>query len=225
MGASKSVMEMCMMRASEQVPVSSARFANVAFSDGSLLHGFTQRIRKRQPFSSPRDVKRYFMTDIEAGQLCLISCLLGNNREIMFPKHGKVLQLTDFPTIATNYLNSLGFEPYICTSEDEARSILEEVSAKGMWPCYFFDSDTTGEKPCEEFHTDDEPVDLDRFEEIGIIKKSPFNDNYSLSRFIDIIENLRYSGSWAREDILEPLKELLPEFRHMETSRFLDSRM
>ncbi|MEO3961148.1 UDP-N-acetylglucosamine 4,6-dehydratase, partial [Chromobacterium piscinae] len=154
MGASKRIMEMFLMRESLTQPISMARFANVAFSDGSLLHGFNQRFTKRQPISAPNDVRRYFVTPQESGELCLLSGLLGGNRDIFFPKLSKELHLITFSEIATRYLQALGFEPYECDSEEEARARTDELITKKRWPCYFFKSDTTGEKDFEEFFTD-----------------------------------------------------------------------
>ena len=143
MGASKRIMEMFLMRRSLEIPISTARFANVAFSDGSLLHGFNQRIQKKQPISAPSDVKRYFVTPKESGELCLMSCLLGENRDIFFPKLSAKLNLITFADIAVKYLENIGYEPYLCKSEDEARDLVKTLPDEGKWPCYFFQSDTT----------------------------------------------------------------------------------
>jgi len=225
MGATKSVMEMCMMRASQWIPVSTARFANVAFSDGSLLHGFGQRIAKSQPISAPQDVKRYFVTAKEAGELCMMSALLGENRELFFPKLSEQFQMIDFATIATRYLENLGYEPYICEAEDEARRLVEELLPKKLWPCYFFNSDTTGEKSYEEFYTKTETVDIERFAAIGVVKTFEFVDDGRLERFLNGIRSLRQSGQWTKEDLMEPLRELLCNFHHKETHKYLDSKM
>jgi len=155
MGASKRIMEMFLMRESHDLPISTARFANVAFSDGSLLHGFRQRLAKQQPFSAPRDVRRFFVTPQESGELCLMSCLLGDNRDIFFPKLSEELHLTTFSSIAEKFLAQQGYEAVPCASEEEARHRVGELIPQKKWPCYFFDSNTTGEKSFEEFHTDD----------------------------------------------------------------------
>ena len=168
MGASKRIMEMFLMRESLTQDISMARFANVAFSDGSLLHGFNQRFTKKQPFSAPNDVRRYFVTPQESGELCLLSGLLGNNRDIFFPKLSEKLHLITFSEIAVRYLRERGYEPYECDSEDEARDRAEELIANKQWPCYFFKSDTTGEKDFEEFFTDAEDLDMERFETVGV---------------------------------------------------------
>jgi len=151
MGASKRIMEMFLMRRSEQIAISTARFANVAFSDGSLLHGFNQRIQKRQPIVAPNDIKRYFVTPQESGELCLMSCIFGENRDIFFPKLSEALHLITFADIAVKYLNQLGYVPHLCENEDEARELVKTLPAEGKWPCLFTSSDTTGEKDFEEF--------------------------------------------------------------------------
>jgi FlaA1/EpsC-like NDP-sugar epimerase len=225
MGASKRIMEMFLMRESLTQDISMARFANVAFSDGSLLHGFNQRFTKKQPFSAPNDVRRYFVTPQESGELCLLSGLLGENRNIFFPKLSEKLHLITFSEIAVRYLRERGYEPYECESEDEARDRAEELIAKKQWPCYFFKSDTTGEKDFEEFFTDNEDLDMDRFETVGIIKNQPEFDEAKLDAFMNGIESLRSKGTWAKDDIVKLYFGLLPEFAHKETGKYLDQRM
>ena len=225
MGASKRIMEMFLMRESLVQNISMARFANVAFSDGSLLHGFNQRFAKRQPFSAPNDVRRYFVTPQESGELCLLSGLLGNNRDIFFPKLSEKLNLITFSEIAVRYLRERGYEPYECESENEARDKAEELIVNKQWPCYFFKSDTTGEKDFEEFFTDNEDLDMERFETVGIIKNQPDFDEAKLDDFMDGIEALRENGTWAKDDIVKLYFSLLPEFAHKETGKYLDHRM
>lgn len=225
MGASKRIMEMFLMRESESIPISTARFANVAFSDGSLLHGFNQRFIKRQPISAPNDVRRYFVTPQESGELCLSSCLLGDNRDIYFPKLSEALHLTRFSDIAVRYLESHGYTPHECTSEDEARSSAAELISKRQWPVYFFTSDTTGEKDFEEFYTDDEVVDWARFESIGVIKNSVDYDKSKLEYFVTEIERIRSLALWGKPEIVDLFKWMIPEFQHQETGKYLDARM
>ena len=167
MGASKRIMEMFLMRESETIDISTARFANVAFSDGSLLHGFNQRFAKRQPISAPNDVRRYFVTPQESGELCLMSCLLGENRDIFFPKLSEDLDLITFSDIAERFVINLGFEPFHCSSEQEARDRSEELINSKLWLCYFFQSDTSGEKDFEEFFTAVERLDMSRFDSLA----------------------------------------------------------
>ena len=225
MGASKRIMEMFLMRESLTQNISMARFANVAFSDGSLLHGFNQRFAKKQPFSAPNDVRRYFVTPQESGELCLLSGLLGENRDIFFPKLSEKLHLITFSGIAVRYLRERGYEPYECESEDEARDRAEELIANKQWPCYFFKSDTTGEKDFEEFFTDNEDLDMDRFETVGVIRNQPDFDEAKLDDFMVGIEALREKGTWTKDDIVKLYFGLLPEFAHKETGRYLDQRM
>ena len=225
MGASKRIMELFLMRESSNQNISMARFANVAFSDGSLLHGFNQRFSKRQPFSAPNDVRRYFVTPQESGELCLLAGLLGENRDIFFPKLSEKLHLTTFSEIAVRYLRERGYEPYECESEDEARDRAEELIANMQWPCYFFNSDTTGEKDFEEFFTDNEDLNMERFETVGVIKNQPDFDEAKLDDFMDGIEALRKKGTWTKDDIVKLYFGLLPEFAHKETGKYLDQRM
>ena len=225
MGASKRIMEMFLMRESETLPISTARFANVAFSDGSLLHGFNQRFAKRQPISAPNDVRRYFVTPQESGELCLMSCLLGENRDIFFPKLSEQLHLTTFSDIAVRYIEGLGFTPHLCESEDEARDRAAELIAAKRWPCYFFASDTTGEKDFEEFFTDQETLDMARFSHLGVIKNAPAYDPVLLERFLKEIQRIRSEPSWEKEPIVNLFNHMLPGFAHKETGKYLDARM
>jgi FlaA1/EpsC-like NDP-sugar epimerase len=225
MGASKRIMEMFLMRASEHLPVSTARFANVAFSDGSLLHGFNQRFAKQQPISAPNDVRRYFITPQESGELCLMSCLLGENRDIFFPKLSEQLDLAKFSDIAVRYLAALGYEAYECATEDEARDRAAELIAQRKWPCYFFASDTTGEKDFEEFFTDAEVLDMARFGSIGVIRNEPVYDNQRLQHFLATIERVRRQPTWDKPELVELFNYMIPDFAHKETGKYLDSRM
>lgn len=225
MGASKRIMEMFLMRESQALPIAMARFANVAFSDGSLLHGFNQRFAKRQPISAPNDVRRYFVTPQESGELCLMSCLLANNREIFFPKMSDSLRLTKFSDIAVRFLEQLGYEPHECASEDEARGRAAELIAARRWPCYFFASDTTGEKDFEEFFTERETLDMDRFRSLGVISNDPSFDGGKLDRFMLRIRQMLAAGSWCRGELVDLFNEMIPEFNHRETGKFLDGRM
>lgn len=236
MGASKRIMEMFLMRESLEIPISTARFANVAFSDGSLLHGFNQRFAKRQPISAPNDVRRYFVTPQESGELCLMSCLLGESRDIFFPSGpssrgaaGPVatqgLELQRFSDIATRYLHALGYEPFECATEDEARSRAAELIAQRKWPVYFFASDTTGEKDFEEFYTEAEVLDLDRFEAIGVIKNEPIFEQEKLEYFLKEIARIRAQTTWTKTEIVALFNFMIPGFNHLETGKYLDSRM
>ena len=225
MGASKRIMEMFLMRESLLQNISMARFANVAFSDGSLLDGFARRFEKQQPISAPKDVLRYFLTPQESGELCLLSGLLGENRDIFFPKLSEKLHLTTFSEIARGFLIQRGYEPVECHSEDEARKKTAELISEKRWPCYFFDSNTTGEKDFEEFFTQNENLDMCHFDGVGIIKNKPNFDSIKLDFFMNAIIDLREKKFWQKEDILKLFNELLPEFTHKETGKNLDQRM
>lgn len=225
MGASKRIMEMFLMRESEEMAISMARFANVAFSDGSLLHGFNQRFAKQQPISAPNDVRRYFVTPQESGELCLMSCLLGENRDIFFPKLSEQLHLTTFSDIAERYVKGLGYEPYECQTEHEARDRAAELIASKRWPCYFFKSDTSGEKDFEEFFTDNEILDMDRFINLGVIKNETDFDNNLLDNFIEVITYMKGQRVWEKAPIVELFNQMIPGFDHKETGKYLDGRM
>ena len=225
MGASKRIMEMFLMRESESMEISTARFANVAFSDGSLLHGFNQRFAKRQPISAPNDVRRYFVTPQESGELCLMSCLLGENRDIFFPKLSEQLHLTTFSDIAERYIKNLGYEPYHCSTEGEARDRSDELVASMRWPCYFFKSDTSGEKDFEEFFTDNEILDMNQFKNLGVIKNEANFSSNMLDNFLEVVHDLRTQTVWEKAPIVDLFNEMIPDFDHKETGKYLDGRM
>ncbi|MBL4240689.1 UDP-N-acetylglucosamine 4,6-dehydratase [Vibrio fluvialis] len=225
MGASKRIMEMFLMRKSEQLSISTARFANVAFSDGSLLHGFNQRIQKNQPIVAPNDIKRYFVTPQESGELCLMSCIFGENRDIFFPKLSEALHLITFADIAVKYLKQRGYEPHLCADEDEARELAKTLPTQGKWPCLFTESDTTGEKDFEEFFTDKEVLDMARFENLGIIKNDPLYQPELLSLFETQIGQMKVARQWTKEQIVDLFFTMIPDFGHKETGKYLDSKM
>jgi FlaA1/EpsC-like NDP-sugar epimerase len=225
MGASKRIMEMFLMRRSLQLDISTARFANVAFSDGSLLHGFNQRLEKRQPIVAPNDVRRYFVTPKESGELCLMSCILGGNRDIFFPKLSEELHLISFADIAVKYLAVKGFEPVLCKDEDEARELAKTLPEQGKWPCLFTGSDTTGEKDFEEFFTDRETLDMARFENLGIIKNEADFDETLLGEFEERIQAMKRDLSWGKQDLVDLFFRMIPDFGHKETGKYLDSKM
>lgn len=225
MGASKKIMETIIMQEVGALPTSSARFANVAFSDGSLLHGFKQRMEKRQPLAAPYDVQRYFVTQKESGQLCLLSCLLGEHRDIFFPKLDSELKLISFSEIATRYLNFLGLTPLICSTEEEARAKCQEGFPEDKWPCFFFKSDTTGEKPWEEFVGASDKVISDRFRSINIVNNGKVQLDLDLNDFIKDIEQFSQSTSWDKTKLVNIFRKVLPDFQHFELDKDLDQRM
>jgi UDP-N-acetylglucosamine 4,6-dehydratase len=225
MGASKRIMELFLMRMGKKIPISTARFANVAFSDGSLLHGFNKRIEKEQPIVAPADVQRYFVTPKESGELCLMSCLFGDNGDTFFPQENEQFKLIDLKTVALNFLKNQGYSAKECNTEDEARNYIAERTDSESWGCLFPLSDTTGEKPFEEFFTENETLDLERFKEFGIIKND-FNYTESmLSHFEQSIQKMRSNRKWTKEEIVELFKELIPGFDHEEKGKYLDSKM
>ncbi|MCE0558558.1 UDP-N-acetylglucosamine 4,6-dehydratase [Motilimonas sp. E26] len=225
MGASKRIMEMFLMRKSEQISISTARFANVAFSDGSLLHGFNQRLQKNQPIVAPNDIKRYFVTPQESGELCLMSCIFGENRDIFFPKLSEALHLITFADIAVKYLEQRGLKPYLCQTEDQARELSNTLPAQGKWPCLFTSSDTTGEKDFEEFFTNKETLDMDRFSNLGIIKNEPLYDQSLLKLFETTIDKMKSDCGWSKDEIVKLFFTMIPDFGHKETGKYLDSKM
>ena len=225
MGASKRIMEMFLTRPDVCIDVSMARFANVAFSDGSLLYSFDQRFAKQQPVVAPDDIWRYFITAREAGQLCLISAMLGEHRNIFFPKIENNLEPISLKDIAEKYVRSHGFEPFECSTESEARSKVEELKSVGKWPCYFSSTNTTGEKLIEEFYTETEAVSMGKFVSIGVIENTASQETELLNFFEKTIEDLRDSGQWTKHDILRLYSILLPKFDHIETGKFLDDKM
>ena len=225
MGASKRIMEMFLMRRSLDINISTARFANVAFSDGSLLHGFNQRLDKRQPIVAPNDVRRYFVTPQESGELCLMSCIFGSNRDIFFPKLSETLHLITFADIAVKYLAQKGYEPVLCSSEDEARVLARILPEQGKWPCLFTSSDTTGEKDFEEFFTNQELLDLERFENLGIIKNEANFESQKLTEFEERIGAMKRAMVWDKQSVVDLFHHMIPDFGHKETGKYLDSKM
>lgn len=225
MGASKRIMEMFVNKRSRDISVSMARFANVAFSDGSLLHGFDQRIKKQQPLVAPNDIKRYFVIPKESGELCLMSCIFGQNRDIFFPKLNENLHLITFAEIAIKYLHEKGLEPILCNSEDEAREKINELDLTKQWPCLFTRSDTTGEKDFEEFFTENETLDMNRFKNVGIIKNKMENYNAPIDYFSSTIQHLLQEKRWTKQQIVDLFNDMIPDFKHLETGKYLDSKM
>ena len=230
MGASKRIMEMFLMRRSLDINISTARFANVAFSDGSLLHGFNQRIEKQQPIAAPSDIKRYFVTPQESGELCLMSCIFGENRDIFFPKLSEALHLMSFADIAIKYLKEKGYEPYLCKDEDEARNFFIQnselkIQHSKQWPCLFTKSNTTGEKDFEEFYTDKEILDMDRFENLGVIKNKPEYDENQLNNFESAISQLKFTMNWDKKSIVNEFFKMIPGFDYEDKGKYLDGKM
>ncbi len=225
MGASKRIMEMFLMKKSREINISTARFANVAFSDGSLLHSFRERIEKKQPLVAPDNIRRYFVTSNESGELCLMSALLGENRDIFFPKLNQELNLITFSEIAVKYLKSIGLSAKICVTEEEARKFASSLPDGNQWPLLLTASDTTGEKEYEEFFTDTENLELDSFESIGVIKNKPEYDERVLENFEKDITKMRSQLSWTKKDLVNLFSRTLKNFYLEERDKFLDEKM
>jgi FlaA1/EpsC-like NDP-sugar epimerase len=225
-GATKIFMERVLLAYSDRIPFSTARFANVAFSDGSLLYGFLQRLAKRQPFSAPYDVKRYFISHEEAGQLCLLSCFLGENRDVYFPKLDEQTDLMTFSEIAAIVLAANGYVPDLCSSEDDAKEKAAWMrTGDKTWPCYFWESDTTGEKLFEEFYTAKDRVDFGRYRSIGIISQPPWTDRDRIYQALEAFEKIRQKEQWRKEDMVEAIRIIVPELSHEEKYKNLDQKM
>lgn len=225
MGASKRIMEDVIFSYSDKFPVKTARFANVAFSNGSLPAGFLARIAKLQPLSAPSDVKRYFVSPEESGQICMLACMLGNNREIFFPKL-RDAQMMRFDTIATNLLHEYGFEVLECASDEEAIDKAEALKqGSKLYPVHYSGSDTSGEKPYEEFFTDEESVDMERLQALGVITGKQVTDKKKVEVLFNKLSAEFAKEETSKETIIKIMQEYLPNFEHIETGKSLDSKM
>ncbi len=225
MGASKKMMEYLILSYADSIKITTARFANVAFSNGSLPYGFTQRMIKKQPLASPQDVKRYFVSPQEAGELCLLACMMGETGDIFFPKLAEE-QMKPFSDIAIAYLQALGFTPDICSTEAEARQKAKALLHDSTtYPLYLFDSDTSGEKSYEEFYIPGEQLNLQAFRQLGVIKDAERYPREEMLRIITAIEGLFKQKGIRKEQIISELKSIIPTFDHIETGKGLDQRM
>jgi FlaA1/EpsC-like NDP-sugar epimerase len=226
MGASKKLMEDLILAYSDRLQISTARFANVAFSNGSLPFGFMERLSKQQPFSSPLNIKRYFVSPEESGQICLLACLLGDSGEIFFPKLDYNKNMKTFSSIAVSLLKELGFEADICASEDEAREKATQLKTNSStYPVYFFESNTSGEKSFEEFYTDDEQLDVDSFFGLGVIKNTQRKSTKELMKIFSNLESAFNSETISKAIVVQVLKAYLPNFDHIEKGKNLDQSM
>ena len=225
MGASKRIMEDMIFAYSDRFPVKTARFANVAFSNGSLPAGFLARIQKLQPLSAPSDVKRYFVSPEESGQICMLACMLGQNREIFFPKLEEEQMMT-FDKIAENLLQEHGYEVMYCDSDEEA---IEQATAlkngSKNYPVHFTKSDTSGEKAFEEFYTDLEKTDLERLKSLGVVIQKPLPDKNRIQNLVGQLNAAFQKPETTKQEIVTILKEYLPNFEHIETGKSLDGKM
>jgi len=224
MGATKLLMEQVMFSQNKQLNVSSARFANVAFSDGSLLSSFSARLDKGQPIVAPIDIRRYFITAPEAGSLCLLAALLGGDKEIFFPKPSEELAPLGFDQLAMKFLEERGLEPRICDSEEEAREIARLGDLKKGWPCYFAASDTTGEKELEEFFSQDDKLMMARYKDVGVIKARA-SDEKSIAFFLSRTAALIERGRWSKDDLVQLINDALPNLNYEDLGYYLDQKM
>jgi len=225
MGASKKLMEKVLLCYSNDIKITTARFANVAFSNGSLLAGFIERMMKRQPLSSPNDVKRYFVSPEESGQLCLLACILGESSDIFFPKLSADQMLT-FSHIAECFLKELGLSAELCASEDEAKSKATSWSPEDKtYPVYFFKTDTSGEKSFEEFFTQSDVVDMDSFSALGVVKNAEIPNKADIDETLIRFKKLFDTASVNKSQIVNLISQYLPDFSHIETGKSLDQKM
>ena len=225
MGASKRIMEDVIFSYSDKFPVKTARFANVAFSNGSLPAGFLSRIAKQQPLSAPSDVKRYFVSPEESGQICMLACMLGANREIFFPKLEEAQMMT-FDAIATALLQEYGYEVLQCSSDEEAIEKAEALrSGSKKYPVHYSGSNTSGEKAFEEFYTDQEQVDMERLHSLGFITGKGIPNNEQIDVLFEKLENAFDRDTLTKEEVVSIIAEYLPNFEHIEKGKSLDSKM
>lgn len=224
MGASKRVMEDLIMAYRPYFKVTTARFANVAFSNGSLPASFFDRMMKNQPLVAPKDVRRYFVSMEESGQICMLACILGNSGEVFFPKLGEGAMKT-FSSICDDFIREMGFEKHECADDEEAKAFAAEHLPGREYPVVYFDSDTTGEKDYEEFVVDGEESDLDRFSSLGVITGSCHRSSQEIEDFIGKLDSLFSDRSFTKAQVVECLKEFLPNFEHEEKGKNLDQKM
>jgi len=224
MGASKKMMEELILSYSKDFKISTARFANVAFSNGSLLDGFLERINKFQPLACPSDVKRFFISPEESGEICLLACILGKSAEIFFPKLDPQKDLIRFADICPILLNEFGYKPFICESEEHAKNSMDLISEK-LYPVYFFNSNTSGEKLYEEFYTENEQYDLNRYNSLGVILKNPSFTKFEIETILEELKSLFDKNSVNKLQIINILNKYIPEFKHIETGIGLDQKM
>lgn len=224
MGASKKLMEEVIMAYSAEIQITTARFANVAFSNGSLLAGYIERLFKNQPISCPNDVKRFFVSPEESGQICMLACMLGKSGEIFFPKLEEEAQVY-FKDITEDFFKASKREIVLCTSDAEAREKALVLNESVPYPVYFFSSDTSGEKLYEEFYTDTDEVDLHQFESLGVIKNARKRPVEEIENCVNDLQQLMNSGKYDKQTIVDNLKKYLPDFQHIETGKGLDQKM
>ena len=218
------MMENVIMTYSKDLKITTARFANVAFSNGSLLYGYIERMLQRQPISCPSDVKRFFVSPEESGDICLLTSILGNSGDIYFPKLNEN-QLINFKTITEDFFKYLDKDIKICKSEKEAKEMALNISDNSPYPVYFFKTDTSGEKLYEEFYSSEDEVNFNLYESLGVITNSLKPSFSEMEQTIEEIDILFKRDSYNKEDILKIMNKILPNFNHIETGKTLDQKM
>ncbi len=225
MGASKKIMEDLIFAYQDSFCVNTARFANVAFSNGSLLDGFLNRLQKGQPLAAPTDVERYFVSPVESGQICMLACVLGKGGEIFYPKL-KTEQMKTFSSICSALLEHIGLRPFLCKTEDEAKAYANRRKpADPDYPVFYFESDTTGEKPQEEFFVDGEEIDTSRFKALGVITRHPGKSRNDIDDFLDHLSSIFNKEDFNKEEVIAAIHQFLPNFEHVEKGKNLDQKM
>ena len=225
MGASKRIMEDLVMAYNHYYKVTSARFANVAFSNGSLPDGWLHRLQKKQPLAAPCDVKRYFVSPEESGQICMLACILGRGGEVFFPKLGEEQMLT-FSSICDDFVKSEGFTKKECHSDEEAKKYASEMSYESeTYPVVYFNSDTTGEKSYEEFYVPGEKIDMRRFSALGVVEQTPRHNIDEIEDFFTKLQTIFSKTNFTKAQIIEAIKEFIPNFEHEEKGKNLDQKM
>ena len=228
MGASKRILEDLVMAYSKEFPVTTARFANVAFSNGSLPDGWLHRLQKRQPLAAPTDVKRYFVSPEESGQICLLACILGNSGEIFFPKLGEEQMLT-FSSICDDFVRANGLSKHLCSSDEEAKCFaserVRELENEGEWPVVYTGSDTTGEKAYEEFYVEGEALNMTRFTSLGVIESSPRHTMNEVDKLYAEFKNIFAKDNFTKAEVVDAIRQFIPTFEHVERGKNLDSKM
>lgn len=225
MGASKRIMEDLVMGYSDRFNVTTARFANVAFSNGSLPLSFVERINNRQPLAAPTDVKRYFVSPVESGHICMLACILGKSGEVFFPKLDQT-QMTTFTYICDRFIDSMGYVKKEFESEEQAKKFAASMPYDSkFWPVFYSKSDTTGEKSYEEFYEESEEVVLDRFRSLGVVTRS---NRHTLTETLSFFDKMTAAFSrpgYTKAEIVDLLCEFIPEFNHKEKDKSLDQKM
>lgn len=225
MGASKRIMEDLVMAYNKYFKVTTARFANVAFSNGSLPDGWIHRMQKKQPLAAPIDVKRYFVSPEESGQICMLACILGHSGEVFFPKLGEDQMLT-FSSICDDFVKAEGFQKKECKTDDEARQYANYMDYESdTYPVIYFKSDTTGEKAYEEFFVPGEKVDMQRFKALGVVEQTTRHDMQEVNTFFNKIETIFAHPDFSKAQVVEAIKDFIPNFEHEEKGKNLDQKM